>query len=157
MVNICEPSCPEQKGMDQKVFPTVAMTLKSFWSQVWSCLCCVRFSQRSEIPIGCDILWYVMLCMTVMICYDHCNFNTFWVTMSFSQTFQQHFKSTWINLDVSFPAKEWTRWTDAVGKLWLGSKSALVQSVFLLLSKWKHVAHICKYTYNILNISNSST
>ena len=83
-----------------------------------------------------------MICMTVMICYDHRNFSTFWVIL-FSQTFQHHFKNAWVNLDVSFPAsKEWTRWTDAVGKLWPGSsgKSAFVQSVFFRLSKWKNVA-----------------
>ena len=82
-----------------------------------------------------------MICMTVMICYDHRNFST-WVIL-FSQTFQHHFKNAWVNLDVSFPAsKEWTRWTDAVGKLWPGSsgKSAFVQSVFFRLSKWKNVA-----------------
>ena len=128
-------------GMDQvSVFPTPGL-FGIFLSQVWSCLSCVRLRQRSEIS-KVTKPWYGMICMTVMICYDHRNFSTFWVIL-FSQTFQRHFKNAWVNLDVSFPAsKEWTRWTDAVGKLWPGSsgKSAFVQSVFFRLSKWKNVA-----------------
>ena len=138
-------------GMDQvSVFPMPGL-FAIFLSQVWSCLSCVRFRQRSEISKVTKPR-YVMICMTVMICYDHRKFSTFWVIL-FSQTFQHHFKNTLVNLDVSFPAsKEWTRRTDAVGKLWPGSsgKSAFVQSVFFRLSKWNPCG-------NMPIISHSST